>query len=267
VVDGHDVDILRLTTAKPGPDDPYSPVNLYVDKTSGRIVKKSLTMRSPTGTLDELETAYSGFRRVGSLTQPFSGVIHRNGNKEFQWTIQSCEINIFVDPKVFEVGQQTGPAPGSQNALLTGSVYSPSGDAIVGATVRLHNPATGWNQTATTDANGIFGFPSVPPGEGYVVSVEKAGFRTATRPRLTVKPNEPNWMVPFELQAAATGALNSFSLQDILSLLEAGVLPRRVAQLVQERGVGFDLTTDVEGRLRAAGATEEVLLAIAKNRK
>lgn len=51
---------------------------------------------------------------------------------------------------------------------------------------------------------------------------------------------------------------------DIAKLLEAGVTPTRVAALVAERGVSFDLTPEAEQRLRQAGADDALLLALVK---
>ncbi len=57
------------------------------------------------------------------------------------------------------------------------------------------------------------------------------------------------------------------SLQDVLDLLQGGVAPRRVAQLVEKHGVTFSLTPDREEALRNAGGVDELLEAIAKARK
>ncbi|MGH9779591.1 MAG: hypothetical protein ACRD5I_14390 [Candidatus Acidiferrales bacterium] len=110
VVDGQDVDILRFTRAQltqdrsPDPGDADSPIKLYVDRATGNIVKSSNVIRSAAGTSVEFETVYSGFRRAGSLIEPFSAVVYANGNKVFQWNFASFEINTTVDPTVFEVG-------------------------------------------------------------------------------------------------------------------------------------------------------------------
>jgi TPR repeat protein len=55
------------------------------------------------------------------------------------------------------------------------------------------------------------------------------------------------------------------SLDDVLKLLDAGVTPARVKAVIAERGVSFQLDEDSEKRLRAAGATDEVILQIARS--
>src|SRR5262247_4899254 len=54
-------------------------------------------------------------------------------------------------------------------------------------------------------------------------------------------------------------ATNPFSLQDISFALRERVEPKRVAALVRERGVAFDLTTESESQLRKAGADDDLL--------
>ena len=68
------------------------------------------------------------------------------------------------------------PVGAVQNALVTGSVY---------------------------DASGNFSFPSVPPSENYLISVEAGGFATAIRPGLALQVGEARLVVPpFEMQKA-----------------------------------------------------------------
>lgn len=57
------------------------------------------------------------------------------------------------------------------------------------------------------------------------------------------------------------------SLADVLKLLEAGVSPVRVEAIVKERGVNFALTDETEAKLKEAGATPELVLAIAKAKR
>ncbi len=91
----------------------------------------------------------------------------------------------------------------TQNALVTGDIFDPKGAPIAGATVRLINAATGFSQSLQTDASGHFTFPSVPPAENYVLSVEASGFATAIRPGVTIQVGEAKLVLPpFLLQAS-----------------------------------------------------------------
>ena len=61
-------------------------------------------------------------------------------------------------------------------------------------------------------------------------------------------------------------ATNPFTLQDISFALRERVEPKRVAALVRERGVAFDLTAESESQLRKAGADDFLLDEIKKIR-
>jgi hypothetical protein len=60
--------------------------------------------------------------------------------------------------------------------LVSGTVFDPSGAAIVGASVELTNASTGAVLTQKSNQDGQFVFPSVQPGE-YQLKVSANGFR------------------------------------------------------------------------------------------
>ncbi len=57
------------------------------------------------------------------------------------------------------------------------------------------------------------------------------------------------------------------TVEEVVKLLEAGVTPARVETIVKERGAGFELNEENEKKLRDAGATDALLLAITKAKK
>lgn len=61
---------------------------------------------------------------------------------------------------------------------ISGLVTDSSGGAIPGATVTVTNTATGGTRNTTTNAEGLYTFPSLPPGN-YELKVELQGFKTA----------------------------------------------------------------------------------------
>ena len=68
-----------------------------------------------------------------------------------------------------------------QTATLMGTVTDASGAALPGVTVTASSESLlGGTRTATTEANGVYRFPALPPGT-YTVSVELSGFRGAKR--------------------------------------------------------------------------------------
>src|SRR5262245_66235280 len=61
---------------------------------------------------------------------------------------------------------------------VTGVVQDPTKALIPGVTVTLTNTNTGITNTQITDENGVYTFPSVPPG-AYSVSGALSGFKTS----------------------------------------------------------------------------------------
>ena len=66
--------------------------------------------------------------------------------------------------------RQTG-----NSANVTGTVTDPSGAVVAGANVTIHNPVTGFERSATTDASGNFSFANVPFNP-YHLAVNASGF-------------------------------------------------------------------------------------------
>ena len=58
-----------------------------------------------------------------------------------------------------------------------------------------------------------------------------------------------------------------FTTQDVLDMLRGEISPKRAATLVQQRGVDFALTDQIEKQIRDAGGDSDLLLAIAKAKK
>src|SRR5215471_16757860 len=69
-----------------------------------------------------------------------------------------------------------GLALGQIASSVSGTVRDKSGAVVVEAAVKIVNPAKGITQAATTNSEGVFVFPSLPPGT-YSITVEKQGFR------------------------------------------------------------------------------------------
>jgi hypothetical protein len=62
---------------------------------------------------------------------------------------------------------------------ISGTVVDPSGAGVPNSTVNLTNTATNTSRTEQTNEQGLYTFPSVPPGT-YNVKVEHPGFKTTT---------------------------------------------------------------------------------------
>jgi Carboxypeptidase regulatory-like domain/TonB-dependent Receptor Plug Domain len=69
----------------------------------------------------------------------------------------------------------------SPNGTLSGLVLDPSGRAIAGAEIQIVNDVTGVRYPGTTNSEGIYAVPNLPPGP-YRIQVSKTGFKTLIKP-------------------------------------------------------------------------------------
>src|SRR5437879_4611027 len=88
-------------------------------------------------------------------------------------------------------------------ASINGIVLDPAGAAVPNAKVRAVNDSTNLEVRTTTDSEGRYTFPSLPPGGPYSVSVEAAGFNTEERKGLTLEVNQAA-RIDFTLRIGAT---------------------------------------------------------------
>ncbi len=74
------------------------------------------------------------------------------------------------------------------SGVIAGTVRDPQGGALATASVSVSNPATGRTYQASTDANGYYRIPEVPPGV-YVVEAELGGYQTERHKDVRVSVN------------------------------------------------------------------------------
>lgn len=91
-----------------------------------------------------------------------------------------------------------------------------------------------------------------------------------------VLPGYNDWQQPVTLAAGASTQVTAkleptgpppFTESDVNEMLEGKMSSKRIATLVEERGVDFALSPDLEKHLRAIGGTSDLLLAIAEHKK
>jgi hypothetical protein len=74
----------------------------------------------------------------------------------------------------------TANAQSTGNSMVSGTVVDPSGAVVVGATVEMRNPVSGFTRTTVTDVKGNFSFPNVPFNP-YHLTVTKQGFASSAQ--------------------------------------------------------------------------------------
>src|SRR6266478_342341 len=75
----------------------------------------------------------------------------------------------------------SGATAQSTNGTISGLVLDQSGRAITGADILIVNDATGVRYPGTTNGEGIYAVPNLPPGP-YRIQVSKIGFKTLIKP-------------------------------------------------------------------------------------
>src|SRR5271155_581963 len=82
-------------------------------------------------------------------------------------------VLLFVLPIL--AGSPASSAQTGNSSNVQGTVTDPSGAVVANAEVTMHNPVSGFERSATTDASGNFSFPNVPFNP-YHLSVSATGF-------------------------------------------------------------------------------------------
>ena len=156
----------------------------------------------------------AGNSRSGSVRTPWPRSITRA-------RISLCAALLAIAISAIEVNGALGQASSSSDAA--GKVTDATGAVIAGATVHLINNATGAERTATTNDDGDWSIPNIPPAS-YKVRVEKPGFKTAQIPALDV-----------QIGKAANGSVQ-LSVGEAAETVEVSTLPPQLQ--TQEATIG-----------------------------
>jgi hypothetical protein len=87
------------------------------------------------------------------------------------------------------VGFVAGLNAQTTNGTITGTITDPSSAAVGGVQVRITNQDTGDQRTATSQDNGSYIVPQLPPGR-YSITVEKQGFTRETQTNVQLLVNQ-----------------------------------------------------------------------------
>ena len=96
----------------------------------------------------------------------------------------------------------------SESGVIAGTVRDAQGGVLPGATITLRNVESGVMRTATSESNGTYRLPGLPPGR-YALTAELPGFANAAVTDLTIT-------IGLELQRDLTMALQS--IQETVSV-------------------------------------------------
>ena len=137
---------------------------------------------------------------------------------------------------LFSVAGWLTPAAMAQQATanVNGVVKDPSGAAIANAQVELTNVNTGVERKTTTNADGIYNFPSVVPGV-YSMQASATGFAAVSQPAVTLEVGQTA-SFDFQLRVGATSSTVTItaaspSLETSTSELGTVVSPTQINDL------------------------------------
>ena len=243
-----------------------------------------ISIFEPAGAEDGKTVQASGgnLRLHGIATQP-SGIanVMVNGKGAFLKTLSPQVVEFDVRDFSLEPGINpvviSAIAADKSETHITLKVSRPE--------VRVLEPAVGGE---TSDAE--VRVRGVASGFSEVENVEVGGVRATLRRRgdgsvefeaekvpLALGPNTLQGFVasaggqrePFkvEVKRLPPPGPPALSEKEVTDALTSGMTPARVTALVKQYGVDFELTDEAEKRLRAAGADDTLLLAIAKSKK
>ena len=109
---------------------------------------------------------------------------------------------LFIVAALLLCAQTTSRAQGV-NATLSGTVTDQTGALLPGASIKITNPATGFQREVQTNDNGFYVFPALPPAT-YVVSADKEGFALVEVNDLALNVND-NRSLRIELKVGEVG--------------------------------------------------------------
>jgi hypothetical protein len=204
------------------------------------------------------------WRIVHGLSVPFIFSWTGNG-KTLVSELLGLEINPELDPALFALDvKKPPPLPSFAHNLVANAMDAEKLAATLqintvphGAQIFMNDEMRG----SSSLSDGISDLINLKPGT-YSLRVSAPGFKT------WVKTVDINAGEDVRLQASLEPAgPPPFAVGDITELLKGGVSPKRVATLVQQRGVSFVLDDDSERRIRDAGGDTDLLWVIAKAKK
>jgi carboxypeptidase family protein len=138
---------------------------------------------------------------------------------------------------VLALALTSAAAAQTTSGSIAGTINDPNNAAIGGATVKISDAGKGFTLTATTDSEGRFVFPTVPPGT-YKMTVEVTGFKKLERTGLLLVANDKLSLGDIALEVGAANETVTVTAE--ATLLQAESAERSLgiqAEMLEKIGV------------------------------
>lgn len=123
---------------------------------------------------------------------------------------------------------------GQATSTMSGRVTDPQGNVLAGATVTVTNSATGLTRTVTTNNDGGYTVPQIPPGT-YKVQAQAQGFATVVQEDVTLLVNTPLTLnIQFKQLGAVTETVTVQGGETTINTTDASIGNNFVAQQIAE---------------------------------
>ncbi|HKP67957.1 MAG TPA: TonB-dependent receptor, partial [Pyrinomonadaceae bacterium] len=132
---------------------------------------------------------------------------------------------------------------------ISGTISDPNGAIVPGATITIKNTETNITTTATSNTDGVYTVPLLPPG-AYTVSASASGFKTSTVENVTVRVDD-RLTIDMQLQVGAAAEVNIIANTDVIEQgsVTTGTLvsQRQIEELPLAEGAPYTLATQAPG--------------------
>ena len=129
----------------------------------------------------------------------------------------------------------------SPNGTISGLIVDPTGRAITGADIQIVNDATAVRYPGTTNGEGIYAVPNLPPGP-YRIQVSKAGFKTLIKPDIVLNVQDAlaiNFTLPIGALAETVTVEGGAPLVNTQDASVSTVVDRRFVENMPLNGRSF----------------------------
>ena len=120
---------------------------------------------------------------------------------------------------------------GATTGEIRGVVHDASGAVLPGVKLTLSRAAIGLTRTATSDSNGAYHFPLLPPGQ-YQIKAEREGFSTIVRSQLPVRVGD---YLPVDIGLEVTTVKQEMEVTGTATMVES--LRPQQAHTVTQRNI------------------------------